>query len=69
MASLLSSLDAGAPVFIAKIIDVVMNVDDVINVKIYRPSTRTLAIDQYPQTTRHVLRGGLINAVTSITGA
>lgn len=69
VASLLSSLDAGAPIFIAKIIDVVMNIDDVINVKIYRPSTRTLAIDQYPQTTRHVLRSGQINAVTSITGA
>ena len=69
IASLLSSLGAGKPAYIAKVIDVVMGIDGVENTTIYRLNTRILAVDQYPQTPRHVLRGGQINAVTSITGA
>ena len=68
IASLFSSLNAGQPAYIAKIIDVVMSIDDVINTTLYRQGTRVLAVDQYPSTERTVLRGGQINAVTSVTG-
>lgn len=68
IAGLFSSLDAGKPAYIAKIIDVVMGVDDVINATLYRQGTRELAVDQYPTTARTVLRSGQINAVTSVTG-
>jgi len=69
IASLFSSLNAGQPAYIAKIIDVVMSIDDVVNTTLYRQGTRVLAVDQYPATERTVLRGGQINAVTSVTGA
>jgi hypothetical protein len=68
IAGLFSSLNAGKPAYIAKIIDVVMSVDDVVNTTLYRQGTRELAVDQYPATARTVLRSGQINAVTSVTG-
>ena len=69
VASFFSSLGAGEPAFIAKVIDIVMGVDDVKNVTVYRQNTRNLEVDQYPNSPRTVLRSGEIRAITSITGA
>ena len=65
----LSSLGAGEPAYIARMVDVVMNGDDIINVTVYRPNTNDLASDAYPNTSRHVLRADSIRAITSTTGA
>lgn len=62
----LSTLEAGAPAFIAGIIDVVMDVTSVINVKVLT-SSNTDATDIYPSTPRHVIRADIINAITSTT--
>ena len=68
VAAFLSSLSAGAPAYVAKIIDIVMDVDGLKNVTVYRRNTRILEVDQYPISPRTVLRGGEIRAITSITG-
>ena len=65
----LSSLGAGEPAYIARMVDVVMNGDDIINVTVYRPNTNDPASDAYPTTSRHVLRADSIRAITSTTGA
>lgn len=65
----LSSLGAGEPAYIARMVDVVMNGDDIINVTVYRPNTNDPASDAYPATSRHVLRADSIRAITSTTGA
>ena len=62
----LSMLEAGAPAFIAGIIDVVMDVTGVINVKVLTAS-RTDATDIYPTSPRNVIRAGAIQAITSTT--
>lgn len=67
--SYLASLSAGAPAFIARVIDAVMSVDNVINVKVLRSDTDESADDQYPSTPRHVIRSGQVRAITSTTGA
>lgn len=67
--SYLSSLGAGAPAFVARIIDVAMDVADVENVSVYKQNTSDPAIDLYTASPRHVLRAGQIRAVTSTTGA
>lgn len=67
--SYLSSLGAGAPAFVARIIDVAMDVADVENVSVYKQNTSDPAIDLYTSSPRHVLRAGQIRAVTSTTGA
>jgi hypothetical protein len=67
--SYLSSLGAGAPAFVARMIDVAMGVADVENVSVYKQNTSDPAIDLYTASPRHVLRAGQIQAVTSTTGA
>ena len=67
--SYLASLGAGEPAFIARVIDVVMSVDNINNVKVLRPNTNESAVDQYPSTPRHVIRAGQVRAITSTTGA
>jgi uncharacterized phage protein gp47/JayE len=66
--SYLASLGAGEPAYIARIIDVAMDVDDMVNVTVYRPNSTTPASDFYPST-RNVLRAESIRAITSTTGA
>ncbi len=69
VAAFFSSLSAGSPAYVAKIIDIVMSVNDIKNVTVHRQNTRTLEVDQYPISPRTVLRSGEIRAITSITGA
>ena len=64
----LSSLGAGAPAYIARVIDAVMDVSGVINVRAQRPSSTDLAIDQYTLSPRHIIRAGTVRAITSTTG-
>jgi len=64
----LSSLGAGEPAYIARMVDVVMSIDDVVNVTVYRRNTNDLASDFYPQTPRYILRAQNIRAITSTTG-
>lgn len=66
--SYLASLGAGEPAYIARVIDVAMDVDDMVNVTVYRPNSTTPASDLYPST-RNVLRAESIRAITSTTGA
>lgn len=65
----LSGLGAGEPAYIARMIDVAMSISGVRNLRVLRSNTNTLAVDQYPNTTRTVLRGGAVRAITSTTGA
>lgn len=65
----LSTLGAGEPAYMARVVDAVLSVSGVINVKVYRPSTSTAQIDQSPSTPRHIIRAGQVRAVTSLTGA
>lgn len=64
----LSSLGAGEPAYIARIVDVAMDVSDILNVTVYRTNSTTPASDLYPST-RNVLRAEQIRAITSTTGA
>lgn len=64
----LSSLGAGSPAYIARVIDAVMDVSGVINVRAQRPSSNDLAIDQYTLSPRHIVRAGTVRAITSTTG-
>jgi hypothetical protein len=69
VAQYLSGLGAGEPAYIARMIDVAMSISGVRNLRVLRSNTNTLAVDQYPNTTRTVLRGGAVRAITSTTGA
>lgn len=64
----LSSLGAGEPAYIARIIDFAL-ISNVQNVTVYRSGTNANASDFYAPTPRTVIRAGLIRVVTSITGA
>lgn len=65
----LSSLGAGEPAYVARIIDVALGVGGVVNVRAQRPSSSDLAVDQYTYSPRHVIRAGTVRAITSTTGA
>lgn len=65
----LSSLGAGAPAYVARVVEAALGVGGVLNVRVLRSGSSALAVDQYPNTTRTVLRAGQVRAITSTTGA
>ena len=67
VSAFLSSREAGAPVFIAALLSVVMGVDGVQNASVFNANSSTKTPDLYPNSARHVLRAGSIRAVTSLT--
>ena len=69
VAQYLATLGAGAPAYIARMVEASLSVGGVLNVRVLRPDSSALAVDQYPNTTRTVLRAGQVRAITSTTGA
>jgi len=68
-AQYLSALGAGAPAYVARVVEAALSVGGVLNVRVLRRDSSLLAVDQYPNTTRTVLRAGQLRAITSTTGA
>jgi len=68
-AQYLSALGAGAPAYVARVVEAALGVGGVLNVRVLRRDSSLLAVDQYPNTTRTVLRAGQLRAITSTTGA
>jgi hypothetical protein len=61
----INSLEAGQPLFIAQLIDALMNDTDLENVKIYTYNTLNLSPDIYPTSQRHILKTDTIRLFVS----
>ena len=61
----INSLDAGQPLFMAQLIDILMNDTRIQNIKIYNQNTLILSSDVYPSTDKHILKAQTINVFVS----